>query len=156
MNFLVGQVMKRPGQGVPAGTRRLVSECIDTGGCNPSAPDHRREEHLGKSDRANPRRNEKVRRSGGERIYLLLRHQDGSGPQGARVEVDFEPGYTNWRSEIHTPRSLIMRHRQEADGEEDRQSYPKLSKKATTSPSPPITIQRGTDRERGLRARPAP
>ncbi len=29
------------------------------------------------------------------------------GLKGHVVEVDFEPGYTNWRSEIHTPRSLI-------------------------------------------------
>jgi len=27
--------------------------------------------------------------------------------KGHVVEVDFEPGYTNWRSEVHTPRSLI-------------------------------------------------
>ena len=29
------------------------------------------------------------------------------GLKGHVVEVDFEPGYTNWRSEVHTPRSLI-------------------------------------------------
>ncbi|NYT06489.1 MAG: DNA topoisomerase I, partial [Methanomicrobiales archaeon] len=29
------------------------------------------------------------------------------GLRGHVVEVDFEPGYTNWRSETHTPRSLI-------------------------------------------------
>ncbi|MFA7562579.1 MAG: DNA topoisomerase I [Methanoculleus sp.] len=29
------------------------------------------------------------------------------GLKGHVVEVDFEPGYTNWRSETHTPRSLI-------------------------------------------------
>lgn len=29
------------------------------------------------------------------------------GLRGHVVEVDFEPGYTNWRSKIHTPRSLI-------------------------------------------------
>jgi len=29
------------------------------------------------------------------------------GLKGHVVEVDFEPGYTNWRSEINTPRSLI-------------------------------------------------
>ena len=30
-----------------------------------------------------------------------------SGLRGHVVEIDFEPGYTNWRSEQHTPRSLI-------------------------------------------------
>ena len=30
-----------------------------------------------------------------------------TGLRGHVVEVDFEPGYTNWRSEEHTPRSLI-------------------------------------------------
>lgn len=29
------------------------------------------------------------------------------GLRGHVVEIDFEPGYTNWRSEQHTPRSLI-------------------------------------------------
>jgi DNA topoisomerase-1 len=29
------------------------------------------------------------------------------GLRGHVVEVDFEPGYTNWRSEVHTPRTLI-------------------------------------------------
>ncbi|MGI5937926.1 toprim domain-containing protein, partial [Methanoculleus thermophilus] len=29
------------------------------------------------------------------------------GLKGHVVEIDFEPGYTNWRSEVHTPRSLI-------------------------------------------------
>ncbi|MDK2989285.1 MAG: topoisomerase [Methanoculleus sp.] len=29
------------------------------------------------------------------------------GLKGHVVEVDFEPGYTNWRSETHTPRTLI-------------------------------------------------
>ncbi|MDD1713062.1 MAG: toprim domain-containing protein, partial [Methanoregulaceae archaeon] len=29
------------------------------------------------------------------------------GLRGHVVEVDFEPGYSNWRSEINTPRSLI-------------------------------------------------
>ncbi|RXE55943.1 DNA topoisomerase I [Methanoculleus taiwanensis] len=29
------------------------------------------------------------------------------GLKGHVVEVDFEPGYTNWRSTVHTPRSLI-------------------------------------------------
>ncbi len=29
------------------------------------------------------------------------------GLKGHVVEVDFEPGYTDWRSEKHTPRSLI-------------------------------------------------
>lgn len=29
------------------------------------------------------------------------------GLRGHVVEVDFEPGYTNWRSEVNTPRSLI-------------------------------------------------
>ncbi len=29
------------------------------------------------------------------------------GLRGHVVEVDFEPGYSNWRSETHTPRSLI-------------------------------------------------
>ena len=30
-----------------------------------------------------------------------------TGLRGHVVEVDFEPGYNNWRSETHTPRSLI-------------------------------------------------
>jgi len=29
------------------------------------------------------------------------------GLRGHVVEIDFEPGYTNWRSEVHTPRTLI-------------------------------------------------
>ncbi|HII98945.1 MAG TPA: hypothetical protein HA272_06790, partial [Methanoregula sp.] len=29
------------------------------------------------------------------------------GLRGHVVEIDFEPGYSNWRSEQYTPRSLI-------------------------------------------------
>ncbi|MCX6694587.1 MAG: DNA topoisomerase I [Methanomicrobiales archaeon] len=32
------------------------------------------------------------------------------GLRGHVVEVDFEPGYSNWRSEDHTPRTLIKAH----------------------------------------------
>jgi DNA topoisomerase-1 len=45
-------------------------------------------------------------KEGGVNTYQF----DGSVSMGLRghvVEVDFEPGYTNWRSEKHTPRTLI-------------------------------------------------
>jgi len=51
------------------------------------------------------------------------------GLRGHVVEVDFEPGYTNWRSETHTPTNPHRRrYRQEADRKEDRQPHPETGK----------------------------
>jgi len=52
--------------------------------------------------------NEKVRavKEGGVSTYSFD-SKTVVGLRGHVVEVDFEPGYTNWRSETHTPRTLI-------------------------------------------------
>jgi DNA topoisomerase-1 len=52
--------------------------------------------------------NEKVRavKEGSVSTYSFS-NKTVVGLKGHVVEVDFEPGYTNWRSEVHTPRSLI-------------------------------------------------
>ena len=51
---------------------------------------------------------EKVK-SGKENGVSTSRFDDAValGLRGHVVEIDFEPGYTNWRSEVHTPRTLI-------------------------------------------------
>ena len=52
--------------------------------------------------------NEKVRTSKDGSVFTYsFDNKTVVGLKGHVVEVDFEPGYTNWRSEIHTPRSLI-------------------------------------------------
>ena len=52
--------------------------------------------------------NEKVRavKEGGVSTYSFDT-KTVVGLKGHVVEVDFEPGYTNWRSKVHTPRTLI-------------------------------------------------
>ncbi|WOF15683.1 DNA topoisomerase I [Methanoplanus sp. FWC-SCC4] len=48
----------------------------------------------------------KTEKDGGVNLY----HFNDSvsiGLRGHVVEIDFEPGYSNWRSEVHTPRTLI-------------------------------------------------
>ena len=47
-----------------------------------------------------------TRKDGGVNTYSFG-DTTGVGLGGHVVEIDFEPGYTNWRSEEHTPRSLI-------------------------------------------------
>jgi DNA topoisomerase-1 len=61
---------------------------------------------------------ERIARILAEKAYVETRKDGGVntysfgdttvvGLRGHVVEIDFEPGYTNWRSEQHTPRSLI-------------------------------------------------
>ncbi len=61
---------------------------------------------------------ERIARILAEKAYVETRKEGGVstysfgdttvvGLRGHVVEIDFEPGYTNWRSEQHTPRSLI-------------------------------------------------
>ena len=61
---------------------------------------------------------ERIARILADRAYVETRKDGGVntysfgdttvvGLRGHVVEIDFEPGYTNWRSEEHTPRSLI-------------------------------------------------
>ena len=46
------------------------------------------------------------KKDGGISVYHF-NDQVAVGLRGHVVEVDFEPGYSNWRSEVNTPRSLI-------------------------------------------------
>lgn len=66
------------------------------------------EEHLSKPNRTDPRWQREGK--GGQRGNVYTYSFDTKtvvGLKGHVVEIDFEPGYTNWRSEVHTPRSLI-------------------------------------------------
>ncbi|KQC05711.1 MAG: DNA topoisomerase I [Methanoculleus sp. SDB] len=47
-----------------------------------------------------------IRKEGGVAAYRFG-NQVAVGLRGHVVEIDFEPGYTNWRSEAHPPRTLI-------------------------------------------------
>ena len=49
------------------------------------------------------------KREGGVNVYQFS-DTAAIGLRGHVVEVDFEPGYQNWRSETHPPRSLIDAH----------------------------------------------
>ena len=65
------------------------------------------------------------------------------GLRGHVVEIDFEPGYSNWRSEVNTPRTLIDAGTIKKPTEKKIVSLiKKLSKKATL-----VTIATDFDRE---------
>jgi DNA topoisomerase I len=65
------------------------------------------------------------------------------GLRGHVVEIDFEPGYSNWRSEVNTPRTLIDAGTIKKPTEKNIVSLiKKLSKKATL-----VTIATDFDRE---------
>ena len=49
------------------------------------------------------------KREGGANVYQFS-DTASIGLRGHVVEIDFEPGYQNWRSETHPPRSLIDAH----------------------------------------------